>query len=328
MCAHLTNPRLILMNHRLSGLFAITVVCILLSMAGVGISSDPSSYIGSYSSGSAADGNNVAEDSNGPTVSLDFSKDALEKNPVSYFMYFVPLISPTLVDRETSINNEQRIGFISYEKKVDSRCFYVSCEFQMLGKGFHKNTFDPEGMIAKRTGELKKGEPVTNILDYIKLEGEGFGCIDVKGTITGSTMTVAEVEIHFNARGRNSPVTVGLYSIKPKNRQYKYENRYDKLIARVNTLTFKKSEKSTRMGITVASVNRGTESDSLWDRIKAVIANFFIKPVEVDELGNDTMLNFGYALLKKKPAFTFPKAKNIKEDRTVTVNNKQNSNQQ
>jgi hypothetical protein len=52
------------------------------------------------------------------------------------------------------------------------------------------------------------------------------------------------------------------------------------------------------------------------------------EPLAVDKFGNDTMINFGYALLKKRPAFTFPKAKNIKEDRTVVVNNKQNSNQQ
>jgi len=186
-----------------------------------------------------------------------------------------------------------------------ARASVLSCEFQILGKGLHKNTFDPEGMIAKRIGDLEEEEPLTNMLDYIKVEGEGFGRIDVKGTITGSTTTVTEVDMHFNGRGRNSPVTVGLYSIKPKNGQYKYENRYDKLIARVNTLTFQKSEKSTRMGITVASVNKGTESDSLWGHIKAVIANLLIKPVGVDELGNDTMLNFGYALLTKKPAFTF-----------------------
>jgi nucleoside 2-deoxyribosyltransferase len=39
----------------------------------------------------------------------------------------------------------------------------------------------------------------------------------------------------------------------------------------------------------------------------------FIKPTKVDKLGNTTMLEFGYALLQKKPTFTFPKAKNIKE---------------
>ncbi len=70
-------------------------------------------------------------------------------------------------------------------------------------------------MITKRIRNLEEGEPLTNMLDYIKVEGEGFGRIDVKGTITGSTTTVTEVDMHFKGRGRNSPVTVGLYSIKP-----------------------------------------------------------------------------------------------------------------
>ena len=34
-------------------------------------------------------------------------------------------------------------------------------------------------------------------------------------------------------------------------------------------------------------------------RIKGFIANFFIEPAKISKLGNDTMLNFGYALLKK-----------------------------
>jgi len=57
-----------------------------------------------------------------------------------------------------------------------------------------------------------------------------------------------------------------------------------------------------------------------------VIANFFIKPLEVDRLGNDTMLDFGYALLKQKPEFTFPKAKNIKENKIIAIGNKYNTN--
>jgi len=71
----------------------------------------------------------------------------------------------------------------------------------------------------------QKGETLTNMLDYIKFEGEGFGLIEVKGTMTGSTPTVTEVVLHFNARGHKSPVTVGLYDIKPKDGQYNYENR-------------------------------------------------------------------------------------------------------
>jgi thymidine phosphorylase len=33
---------------------------------------------------------------------------------------------------------------------------------------------------------------------------------------------------------------------------------------------------------------------------------------KIDKLGNETMLSFGYALLKQEPEFTFPLAKNIK----------------
>jgi len=94
----------------------------------------------------------------------------------------------------------------------------------------------------------------------------------------------------------------------------------------VNTLIFKKTEKTPRMGIKVASLSKKTGSDSFWGSVKAVIANFFINPPEVTKLGNDTMLNFGYALLKQKPAFTFPRAKNLRENRRGAIYNKQNKN--
>jgi hypothetical protein len=289
-------------------------------MAGVGISSDPNNPARGVGSEPAADVN----DANGPTVMLSYSRQTFEKNPISSFMYFVPLISPTLVDREISVNNEQQEGIISYERTVTSNSFYVACEFELSGEGFHKNTFDSAGMIARNIGDLEEGEPLTNILYYIKFEGEGFGRIEVKGTMTGSTPTVTEVDLCFNARDQKSPVTIGLYSVKPQNGQYKYENRYNEMIAKVDTLTFRKSEKNPRMGIVIASIHKKTEDESFWGSVKAVIANFFIKPLEVDKLGNDTMLNFGYALLKQKPAFTFPRAKNLRENRRVAIDNKQN----
>jgi hypothetical protein len=238
-------------------------------------------------------------------------------------MYFIPLISPTFVDRETSANNEQQVGIVSYERNVTSKSFYVTCEFEILGKGFHKNTFDPVGMIAKHAGGLAEGESLTNTLDYIKFEGEGFGRIEAKGTMTGSIPTVTEVDLYFNARDQKSPVTIGLYDVKPQNGQYKYENRYNEIIARVDTLIFKKSE-NPRMGIEMASIHKKTEDESYWGTIKAIIANLFINPPKVTKLGNDTMLNFGYALLKQKPAFTFPRAKNLRENRRVAIDNKQN----
>jgi hypothetical protein len=267
---------------------------------------------------------NDSTDSNGPTLILNYSKETFKKNPILAFAYFIPLISPALVDREISVNNEQQEGIISYERTVASKSFYVACEFELSGKGFHKNIFDSAGMIARNIGDLEKEEPLTNILDYIKFEGDGVGLIEVKGTITGSTQTVTEVDICFNARDQKSPVTIGLYSVKPQNGQYKYENRYNELIARVATLTFKKSEENNpRMGIEIASIHKKTEEEGFWSKIKGLIANFFIKPLEVDKLGNDTMLNFGYAILKQKPAFTFPKAKNIKDNKIVAIDSMQ-----
>lgn len=319
MQLYVINPHVLLINRLLSGLFTITVVCIVLLMACVGLSSDPNNPAGGLGSESAADVN----DANGPTVRLNYSRQTFEKNPISSFMYFIPLISPTFVDRETSANNEQQVGIVSYERNVTSKSFYVSCEFEILGRGFHKNTFDPVGMIAERTGKLEEGESLTTTLDYIKFEGEGFGRIEVKGTITGSTETVTEVDLHFNARDQKSPVTIGLYDVKPKDGQYKYENRSDEIVVRVDTLTFKKSE-NPRMGIEIASIHKKMEDESYWGTVKAVIANLFINPPKVTKLGNDTMLNFGYAMLKQKPAFTFPRAKNLRENRRVAIDNKQN----
>ncbi len=135
-------------------------------------------------------------------------------------------------------------------------------------------------------GELKKGETLTNMLDYIKFEGEGFGRIEVKGTIAGSTQTVTEVDLQFNARDHKSCVTVGLYDIKPKDGQYKYENRSNQIVARVNTLSFKKTKKTPHMGIKVASISDTEESEGFFSCVKGVIANLFLNPPEVTKLGN------------------------------------------
>jgi hypothetical protein len=287
-------------------------------MAGCCYSNPPSEAL-SKQEGSVSDNT----DANGPTLILNYSKETFKKNPILAFAYFIPLISPALVDREINVNNEQQEGIISYKRTFTSNSFYVACEFELSGKGFHKNIFDSAGMIARNLDDVKKGEPLTNMLDYIKFEGDGVGLIEVKGTINGSTQIVTEVDICFDARSQKSPVTIGLYSVKPQGGQYKYENRYNELIARVDTLTFRRSGTKPKMGILIASIHRNTEDESYWGTIKGVIANFFIKPLEVDKLGNDTMLNFGYAILKEKPEFTFPKAKNIKEDRTVVINNNQ-----
>ena len=284
---------------------------------GIGIGTGVESCVYKGSNGTEfiqVEGSSKYDGPSGPTVFLDCSKERAKKNPTPSFMYFVPLISPTLVDSETSINNQQQAALVSCKRKLDSKSFYVSCKFQMQGKGFLKNTFDSTEMIERNIEDLQEGEPLANILDYIKFEGEGYGRIEVKGKVVDSTEIVTKVNIHFNDRWRKSPVTIGLYSVKPVNGEYKYENRYNKMIARVNTLTFGRGGKKPKMGIKIASLTDNGESNGIWGNIKGAIANLFIEPLEVNKAGNDAMLDFGYALFKEDPVFTFPKAQNLKEE--------------
>ena len=102
----------------------------------------------------------------------------------------------------------------------------------MAGEGLSTYRFDPAGAIALRSTEAKPGETLTNMLDYISFEGAGFGGIQVRGTIDGTTETVTEVDVEFNARGRESPVTLGLYEIEAKNGQYGYANRSNEIRCR------------------------------------------------------------------------------------------------
>jgi hypothetical protein len=319
MYFYVTNLHVSLRNNRLFVLFAVVFVCNFLLTPCVGLSIDPNGGINLLHESSSVDDNNPANDSSGCTVLLSYSKETFKENPISSFMYFVPLISPTGVDRQTSANNTQQVGIITYEKKMTSKSFSVICEFEILGKGFHKNTFDPAGMMALFIGELKKGQSLTNMLDYIQFEGEGFGRIEVKGTIAGSVQTVTEMNMQFNAKGHKSPVTIGLYDVKTQDGQYTYENRSNEVVARVNSLVFKKSKKDPRMGIKVASISKIPDSEGFWDGIRGTIANLLIRPPKVDKLGNDTMLEFGHALLRQEPEFTFPKAKNIQDDRIVVM---------
>ena len=260
-----------------------------------------------------------SNDPNGPTVLLGYNNISPLKTPTASFMYFIPLVSPTHISTEISADNQQQAIFISHEKKVSKDSFTASCEFELQGSGFFMDIFDSNGVIAAFSEETKKNAPMKNLLDYIRLEGEGFGRIDVKGTIADSNVTVRQVDVHFNTRGGKGPVTIGLYSVKPENGQYKYENKYNEIVARVATLTFKKCDGEPRMDIEVVSVNKASKPNTYIGRVKGFIANFFIDPIRISKLGNDTMLNFGYALLNKQPSFTFPKATNIKTDKPATI---------
>ncbi len=200
MQSNLTNMRVLTTRHHVLGLLGIAVVCAIPFTARGG-NTKLANGAGDIAGVSVASTNDAAKDSHGPTVKLSYGNDESRQNPISSFMYFVPLISLNLVDRQTSANNDEEIGIVSYERKIDAKSFFVACEFEISGEGFHKSSFDPAGVIATRTANLKRNESLVRVLDYIKFEGEGFGRIEVEGTINDSAETVTGVNLRFNARG-------------------------------------------------------------------------------------------------------------------------------
>ena len=252
-------------------------------------------------------------DGNGPTVFLDCGEEETVSNKLSNFMYFVPLISPTFVDSKSSKENSQLAGIISCEKRVRKQSFYVCCEFYMKGQGSHKNTFDSAQMIKRNLEDVEDGEPVKNILEYIKFEGAGYGKIEINGDIDEGIAKVQNVKVHFNSRDDKSPVTIGLYSVKCIDGGYRYESKFNKIVARINVLEFERCEEIPRMGLKIASLGTDESKNGLWSSIKGAIANLFIDPIEINPAGNDAMLDLGLALLDEQRTFAFSKAANLKE---------------
>lgn len=249
----------------------------------------------------------------GPTLELSYSRESFESNPISSFMYFVPLLSRTPVTRETSPNNAQEVIILSNEREVSGDTFVVTCDFEIRGSGYHKNAFDPAGVIAARIDAFGKDKPIAEALDYIKIEGAGLGRIIVRGTIAGTIETVNKVELNFKAGDQMSPVTIGIYDLEPQNGQFTYDERTNERVARVNTLSFVRSGDVPRMDISVASVRKAEGKEGLMARIKGVVANLVIDPPRIEPRGNDTVMRLGHALLNRAATFTFPVAENLVE---------------
>ena len=254
----------------------------------------------------------------GPTLQMSYSRDTFESNPISAFMYFVPLLSRTPVARETSPGNAQEVIIFSHERVISDDAFVVTCDFEIRGTGFHKNVFEPEGAIAMRLAELDQNEPISEALDYIKIEGAGLGRIVVRGSISGTKEIVEEVELNFKAGDQDSPVTIGIYDVEPVDGRYDYAQRSNERVARVNTLSFARGGQVPRMDISVASVRKADGKEGLLARIKGVVANFIINPPRIERLGNETVMRLGHALFQRAAEFTFPKAENLVDTRLAS----------
>jgi hypothetical protein len=52
---------------------------------------------------------------------------------------------------------------------------------------------------------------------------------------------------------------------------------------------------------------------------KAMLANWFLPPLPIAAVGNETMMNFGMALDSTQPAFTFPYAQNLRQSLSILL---------
>jgi hypothetical protein len=249
----------------------------------------------------------------GPTVYLDYEDQQQQKdNSVEAFMYFVPMVSTVLVDSTSSANNSQKARIVACRQTTNDEEFEAVCRFVMRGRGWQENFFDADDIVAKDRDFVPRGKALKHVIEYIRFEGSGRGRVEVKGRVIDGVEKVTNVTVVFNDCDSSSPVTVGLYSMRPEDGQYKFENRYDMQKARVNSISFKATDSEPTMEIELASLESRNAGEGFCSRLKARIANFFIPPIRINPEGNKAMLDFGYALYKKQASFTFPKARNLK----------------
>jgi|SRR5579859_6065894 len=256
---------------------------------------------------------NPAPESTGPTLYLNPDPGQSSGNPVSEFMYFVPLISLEPVSVVKSPGNTQHARMVSATRSFSAGSFLVTCEFEFTGEGTQQNIFDHTKKIHRHERELKEGGLLDHQLGSINVEGAGSFSVEVEGTMAGQVPTVTEVRLRFNGRGRSSLVTIDIHDIGYFDGAFRLRNES---IARVNTLIFRRSPGLAKMDITVGSVKPKNAGDGLWQNLmgglKATTVNLFLKPIIVDPVGNEAMLNFGLALESEASAFTFPRARNLR----------------
>lgn len=249
----------------------------------------------------------------GPTLHLDYGRGQTD-NPLAGFMYFVALISPEPVSMQVSPGNNQRARVVSANRQAKGNQFVVTCQFEFVGEGCQRNVFDHSEMVRRHERELKAGRSLGEQLSSISVAGSGSGVIEVEGTTAnGGVPVVNEVRLRFNGRGHASPVSIGLQEIAFQNGEFKARKE---MVARVNTLTFKRQTGSPKMDVTVASVKPKDAGTGFWQNLKGSVlasaANLLIKPVAVEPTGHKAMLDFGLALASTSPAFTFPPAHNLR----------------
>ena len=236
-------------------------------------------------------------------------------------MYFVPLISPEPVSSSTSPGNTQAARVLSARQKNNGHSFVVTCEFEFTGNGSQQSILDLAPTIRRHERELSAGGSTGRQLSSITVNGSGSGTVEVEGTVSNNVETVREVRLRFNARGKTSPVSIELCEIRYHEGKFQ---RCNEIVARVNTLTFRRKPGPPKMEVTVASVKNKAAGDGLWQNLKGSVkglaVNLLIDPLAVEAVGHRAMLDFGAALTSGAPTFTFPRATNLKSDSPTSTN--------
>jgi hypothetical protein len=254
-----------------------------------------------------------AGETNGPTIPLRLSTQPAAASPVADFMYFVPLISTVPVTSLISPGNTQAVRMTSCKRSNSGKSFTAWCELAVDGNGRQQSLFDIAFTARRHKQQLQDGKAVAHQLRSIDVRGAGVFQIEVKGDVVNEAMTVNEVQLHFNAHGHVSPVWIDLCDIVKGSSDFAPTNE---VMARVNALTFERKPGPPVMKVTISSLKDKEAGDSFWQnlkgRIKGATVNMFIPPLGIEKVGNQTMLDFGRALISESQTFTFPKARNFR----------------
>ncbi len=250
----------------------------------------------------------------GPTLQLGNEQSGASTNSMAAFMYFVPLISPEPLSIVTGPGSTQSARVTPATRHTSGSSFTAICEIEFTGAGWQKSVFDLSYESHRHEQELKDGGTLSHQLKSIAVEGSGVSTMEVEGSVSAGSWTVGEVRLRFNPHGHVSPVTIEMCDVKYLNGDFRQVNG---IIAKVNTLIFRRETKTPKMEVTVASIKEKSASDSIWQSIKGKVegaaVNLFLPPFPVEEVGNRAMLDFGLALISGSPSYTFPRAKNLKE---------------
>ncbi len=248
----------------------------------------------------------------GPTLNIEYSNNG-QGNEVDAFMYFIPLIMPTTVDVFTDPNITLNARVISRTSEETDDSFATTCIFEVKGQGVYEAIVDPNDMIAFSTKNDPNGSALRCLLRYIRVDGPMRGSLVVSGSIKNNQRQVDNVQARFDLDGK-SPVSVRLFDIKSVDKKFLYENRTNEQIARINTLSFTRGITPPTMEAEVSSIAKANHKEGFIASLKAMVANWFLPPVPITVIGNQTMMDFGTALDSTQTAFTFPYAENLRQN--------------